>query len=114
LIDENREDVFTATRVQAFDTVDGIEVFKMNSGEMGQYAQQSGRVDMVLTVNLRRLPTDYSSNFLKCFSKLHQNGDFSDMNLVCSGHTFRCHKVILAVRAEVFANMLKGDFREAK
>jgi hypothetical protein len=38
-------------------------------------------------------------------SKLFNNGDFSDVKIMCNGHIFRCHKSILAFKSDVFKAM---------
>ena len=41
--------------------------------------------------------------------QLLSNADFSDFQIVCEGHTFPCHRVILANHSEVLAKMTQTN-----
>ena len=45
---------------------------------------------------------------------LLQDPKYSDMTIVCGGHNFKVHKVIVCSTSPFFAKCLDGDFKEAR
>jgi speckle-type POZ protein len=43
----------------------------------------------------------------------YQNGDLTDMELVCDTQVFKCHQLILSIRSQVFRAMFQNPMAEA-
>jgi hypothetical protein len=50
-----------------------------------------------------KVPHDFNDTTM---SKLFSEGELSDVDIICDGQTFQCHKVILAMKSDVFKAML--------
>jgi hypothetical protein len=50
-----------------------------------------------------KLPYDFNDTTM---SKLFSEGELSDVEIICDGQTFQCHKLILAMKSDVFKAML--------
>ncbi len=46
---------------------------------------------------------------IKSFANLLESGESSDVQLICGGDTFKCHKLVLATRSKVFKAMFDHD-----
>ena len=45
---------------------------------------------------------------------LEENKDFSDMEIVCSGEVFRCHRIIMSASSPVFRAMFQAKMKESE
>ncbi len=54
--------------------------------------------------------TGNSGTLGACFQSLRDSGDLCDVTLVCEGVEFRCHKIVLAARSDVFRAMFSNHY----
>ncbi|KAI1160436.1 BTB/POZ protein [Nemania serpens] len=55
-----------------------------------------------------------SKELLGSVKRLHSNGDYSDLTIVCDGKHYRVHKCIICPRSDFFAAACRGGFKEAR
>jgi len=52
---------------------------------------------------------DEGVSMLQAIGNAYTNGDFCDATILCQGHEWRVHKVILAARSDPFRAMFQSD-----
>jgi hypothetical protein len=52
-----------------------------------------------------KVPNDFN-NSITAMSKLFSEAELTDVEIICGDQTFRCHKLILALKSDVFKAML--------
>ncbi|KAJ5638621.1 hypothetical protein N7528_001011 [Penicillium herquei] len=58
----------------------------------------------------RNGPTTMGDSLMRC----HASGEFSDLTLVCEGHEFKVHKVLICSQIEAIHAACTGNFQEAQ